>query len=87
MVTSQWNDIITDDGHVLFENFEVDIKKIVKENVCVCPRDSIYYKDFDVFYPMQSSEFTKTLNFGSISRKKKCNEKPNQFSHNIDFYR
>ena len=31
--------------------------------------------DFDVIFPMQSSEFAKSLNFGSISRKKTAKEK------------
>ena len=32
--------------------------------------------DFNVISPMQSSEFTKLLNYGNISRKKTAKKKP-----------
>ena len=40
--------------------------------------------DFDVIFPIQSSEFTEALNFGS-DLKKKCN-KTYIYSPKIDFY-
>ena len=33
--------------------------------------------DFDMIFPIESSEFTKSLNFGS---KKYCKKKPNLFN-------
>ena len=42
--------------------------------------------DFDVIFPMQSSEFTKSLNYGSISRKKNAKKNLQFFIFHIKFY-
>ena len=43
--------IIADDEFTLFESFKVDIKKTYEENVCFCPRESIFYEN--VFHEIQ----------------------------------
>ena len=47
----------------LEKNFNFNFKSFSLINMCRC------LIDFDVIYPMESSEFTRSLNFGSISKK------------------
>ena len=45
--------------------------------------------DFDMIFPMQSSDFTISLNFGSILKKKICKENVQIFIfyEKIEFYK
>ena len=43
--------------------------------------------DFKVIFPMQSLEFTKSLNFESMSKKIKKKKRLFYFHLKIDFYR